>query len=320
MTWFNALVLSLPTRNSTVRMRVWRALKETGCGMLREGVYVLPAGSEGGAVLAEMESEIRSAHGFAMTVELKLATTGQAADVCKLFDRSVEYGALVQKISAAKAALRRLGARKAQTTLRRLERAFHKLSKIDFFPGQARKQSADALAALQRSFREAYSSAEPQPSGKRLRRVNKARYQTRVWATRKDPWVDRLASAWLIKRFIDRDARFAWIDRPRDRPKKAVGFDFDGAEFTHVGNRVTFEVLLASFGLDNDPALAPIGAAVHFLDAGGIPVADAKGLETLLRGAREKARDDYALLAEAMRVLDLFYSAYARTHAAAPTR
>jgi hypothetical protein len=141
------------------------------------------------------------------------------------------------------------------------------------------------------------------------------RYRKRVWATRKDLWVDRLASAWLIKRFVDRDARFVWIDRPRDRPAKAVGFDFDGAEFTHADNRVTFEVLAASFGLDGDPALARIGAAVHFLDIGGIPVADAKGLETVLRGAKEKARSDDALLADATRVLDHFYTAYASPRA-----
>ena len=124
--------------------------------------------------------------------------------------------------------------------------------------------------------------------------------------------MDRLASAWLIKRFIDREAKFAWIEKPRDRPAKAVGFDFDGAQFTHVDNRVTFEVLLTSFGLRGNPALATIGTAVHFLDIGGIPVADARGLETLLMGAREKAQDDDALLAEAMRVFDLFHSAYAR--------
>jgi hypothetical protein len=167
------------------------------------------------------------------------------------------------------------------------------------------------MAALEQRFQEAYSRGEPRPSGKRPRRLNWTRYQRRVWATRMDLWVDRLASAWLIKRFIDRDARFAWIERPRDRPKGAVGFDFDGAEFTHAGDRVTFEVLLASFGLENDPALAAIGAAVHFLDVGGIPVADARGLETVLRGVKEKARSDDALLAEAMRILDLFYSAYA---------
>ncbi len=80
--------------------------------------------------------------------------------------------------------------------------------------------------------------------------MSPSRYRDRVWATRKNPWVDRLASAWLIKRFIDRDAKFAWIDRPRERPTGAVGFDFDGAEFTHSGSRVTYEVLLATFGLD----------------------------------------------------------------------
>lgn len=313
MTLLNALVLSLSTRNSTIRMRVWRALKETGCGVLRDGVYVLPAGSAGTAILAEMESEIRSAGGFAMTVELKLKTAEQLARVRKLFDRSVDYGALVQKISAAKTSLPRLGPRKAQTTVHRLQRSFDKLCGIDFFPGQANRQAANAISALKRRLQEVYSRGEPRPSKKRLPHLDRTRYQNRVWATRKDPWVDRLASAWLIKRFIDRDARFVWIDRPRDRPGKAIGFDFDGAEFTHANNRVTFEVLLTSFGLDNDPALAAIGAAVHFLDVGGIPVADAKGLETVLRGIKEKARNDDALLAEAMRILDLFYSAYAQT-------
>ena len=73
---------------------------------------------------------------------------------------------------------------------------------------------------------------------------------------------------------------------------------------------MTFEVLISSFGLDRDPGLSAIAAAVHFLDVGGIPVADAKGLETILKGAKQKARNDDALLAEAMRVLDMFYSAY----------
>jgi hypothetical protein len=308
----NALILSLPTRNSTIRMRVWRALKDSGCGVLRDGVYVLPLASAATTLLADMEAEIRSAGGFAMTVELQLKKEEQLAQVRKLFDRSVDYGALVQRIKEAKASLQRLGPRKAQTTLERLQRSFDKLSQMDFFPGQAKRQAAEAISALKRDFQEAYSRGEPRPSRRRLRPVNRARYHKRVWATRKDPWVDRLASAWLIKRFIDPDARFVWIDRPRDRPRKAIGFDFDGAEFTHANNRVTFEVLLTSFGLENDPALAKIGAAVHFLDIGGIPVADANGLETVLRGIKEKARSDDALLAEAMRILDLFYSAYAQ--------
>jgi len=313
---WQALVLSLPTRNSTVRMRVWRALTDAGCGVLRDGVYVLPAAAAGGEVLAAMESEVRSAGGFAMLLELRLRTAEQRAQVRRLFDRSAQYGALVRDAGAAKAAVPRLGPRKAQTALQRLRRSFERLAQIDFFPGQAKRQAGEAVTALERRVREISSLGEPRTSGRRLRVPDAARYRGRVWATRKDPWVDRLASAWLIKRFIDPQVKFAWIDAPRDRPRKAVGFDFDGAEFTHTGNRVTFEVLMASFGLDKDPAVAAIAAAVHFLDVGGIPVSDAKGLETLLRGIKEKARDDDALLAEAMRVLDHFYSAYAQPRAA----
>ena len=81
---------------------------------------------------------------------------------------------------------------------------------------------------------------------------------------------------------------------------------------TLVSSRVTFEVLLTSFGLDGDPALASIGHAVHFLDIGGIPVADAKGLETILRGIKGKARSDDEVALEATKVFDLFYSAYAQ--------
>jgi hypothetical protein len=307
---FDALILSLPTRNSTVRMRVWRALKDTGCAVLRDGVYVLPTDSAGSGVLAEVEKAITSAGGFAMTVGLELRTDEQLARVRKLFDRSADYGALVKRINEAKAALERLGPRKASTAVERLQRAFAKLSTMDFFPGPARRQAADAVAALKLGYRQAFPRGEPRSSRRRLEPIDRGKYQKRVWATRKDLWVDRLATAWLIKRFVDPGARFVWIDRPSERPKKAVGFDFDGAEFTHARNRVTFEVVLERFGLDKDPALAAIAAAVHFLDIGGIPVADAKGLETVLRGIKEKARGDDALLAEAMRIFDLFHSAY----------
>jgi hypothetical protein len=308
---FETLVLSLPTRNSTLRMRVWRALKDAGCGVLRDGLYVLPAGAVHDAALASIESEIRSSGGFAMRLEMKPKSAAQLAEIQRLFDRSVEHGVLVDRIEATKHSLARLGPRRAHTAVLRLERVFARLARIDFFAGEAKAQAAAALAALKQRYAEAYAGGEPRASQRRLRARNAGRYRRRTWATRARPWVDRLASAWLIKRFIDREARFAWFARPSERPKGAVGFDFDGAEFTHVKNRVTFEVLAATFGLDDDPALAAVGAAVHFLDIGGIPVPDAKGLETLLRGAREKAKSDDALLAEAMRIFDLFYSAYA---------
>jgi hypothetical protein len=306
---FNALVLSLPTRNSTLRMRVWRALKECGATVLRDGVYLLPRDGADVGALQKLEKEIRAHGGLAITFD----AAPQAEDLAALrgrFDRAADYGALVARISAARASLASLGPRRGLTALRRLEQAVAKLSRIDFFPGQAKQQAAVAFASLKNRYAELYARNEPRSSGKRLRPLARARFQKRIWATRKAPWVDRLASAWLIKRFIDREAKFVWIARPSEQPKNAVGFDYDGADFTHVKNRVTFEVLAAAFGLDQNPALAKIAAAVHFLDVGGIPVAEANGLETMLKGAKEKAASDDALLAEAIRTFDLLYSGY----------
>jgi hypothetical protein len=307
---FNTLVLSLPTRNSTLRMRVWRALKECGAVVLRDGVYLLPRDGADGAALGRLEKEIRSHGGFAITFDATPHADDDQAALRARFDRTADYAALVDKISAAKASLATLGPRRGLTLLRRLEQGLDKVARIDFFPAQAKQQAVAAMAALKDRYGELYARNEPRSSMKGMRRLERERYRKRVWATRKAPWVDRLASAWLIKRFIDRDAKFVWIGRPSECPKKAIGFDYDGAEFTHVKNRVTFEVLVAAFGLDQDPALAKIAAAVHFLDVGGIPVPEANGLETMLKGAKEKASGDDALLAEAMRTFDLLYSGY----------
>lgn len=315
METFLALMTSLPTGNSTVRMRVWRALTNTGCGVLRDGVYLLPSGAPRAAALAEAEAHVAAAGGFAMTLELKPKNPAQLEHIRKLFDRGADYGALVARIGAARPGLRQLGKRRTSTLVERLRRAYDELAGIDFYPGGAQAQARDALYAIERDA-QALSSGEPHAARRKARRLEPADYRGRTWATRKDLWVDRLASAWLIKRFIDKNAKFAWIDRPRDRPKGSVGFDFDGAEFTHLENRVTFEVLLTSFGLDGDRALASIGQAVHFLDIGGIPVADATGLETLLKGIKTTARSDDDLAREAGKVFDHFYSAYSQARAA----
>jgi hypothetical protein len=307
---FDTLVLSLPTRDSTLRMRVWRALKDSGCAVLRDGVYLLPTINGDSAALERLEKEIRMHGGFALRLQAAPKAPSEQAGLQQLFDRTPQYAELIEQVGTTKASLPRLGPRRGRTAVQRVAQAAQKLARIDFFPGQAKAQAAAAIADLKARYAELHSPNEPRASMRGLRRVNPADFQKRVWATRKSPWVDRLASAWLIKRFIDRDARFVWLERPSALPKKAVGFDFDGAEFTHVKHRVTFEVLLATFALENDAALHAIAKSVHFLDIGGIPVADARVLEAMLKGAREKAKSDDALLAEAMRTLDLLYSGY----------
>jgi len=310
MTPLSALVLSLPTRDSTVRMRVWRALKGTGCGVLRDGVYLLPREAPTAATFADVESQVRAAGGFAMTVDLDFRDAAQRSHARALFDRSIAYGELVARMAEARGVLAKAGKRKAETAVRKLQQAFEDLAALDYFPGEAQAQARAALEGLRAELRRLYSHGEPRTASGRIKRLDAAKYRGRLWATRKDLWIDRLASAWLIKRFIDKDARFAWIDSPGRCPKSAVGFDFDGAAFSHVGSRVTFEVLMASFGLEGDPALASIGAAVHFLDAGGIPVADARGIETLIRGITQKARSDDERLSKTSGVFDYLYAAY----------
>jgi hypothetical protein len=102
------------------------------------------------------------------------------------------------------------------------------------------------------------------------------------------------------------------LKKPKDCPKTALGFDFDGAEFTHIGARVTFEVLAASFGLDNDRAIARLGALVHYLDVGGIPVPEAAGFAAIMAGARAQQANDDKLLQSMRAVLDALYTSYSQ--------
>lgn len=293
-------------------MRLWRTLKSTGCGVLRDGVYILPTGAPQASALIEVEAEVRSAGGFAIMAELTFKSGRELQQVQKLFQRNDEYGAFVSQVKSIKPTLGHLGQRKGDTALQRLRRAYEELVAIDFYPGEAQLQARETLAALEREAQLQFAGGEPRRSRARVRRLNPEMFRGRTWATRKQPGIDRLASAWLIRRFIDPKARFAWIERARDCPAKAIGFDFDGARFTHSGNRVTYEILVASFGLAQDPALASLGAAVHYLDIGGIPVPDSKGLETLLGAVRHTARSDDQAVIDGAKIFDLFYAAYAQ--------
>jgi hypothetical protein len=124
--------------------------------------------------------------------------------------------------------------------------------------------------------------------------------------------VDRVASAWLIRRFIDTKARFLWLKSPAACPKRALGFDFDGARFTHIGERVTFEVLMCSFGLEEDRGLLRLGEMVHTLDVGGEPIPEASGFEAMLAGARDRGASDDELLEQIGSVLDSLYAHFGK--------
>jgi len=195
---------------------------------------------------------------------------------------------------------------------RRLEKELDALRSTDFFPSEASVEAEAAWVEFSKRIDALLSPDEPHEIAGKVARLDAAAYRGRTWATRRRLWVDRVASAWLIRRFIDPDAKFRWLAKPSDCPKSALGFDFDGATFTHVDDRVTFETLMASFGLEDDVALARLGTIVHALDVGGEPVPEAVGFEAVMAGARERIADDDALLAEMSNVLDSLYAHFQR--------
>jgi hypothetical protein len=305
------LIVSLPTQNSTGRMRVWRALKALGCGVLRDGVYLLPYRKEFRQTLQLQAEDVIAGGGNAHVLALDSENQEQQQVFEKLFDRSADYAKLVEVIQqTADSNLQPDDLVKLQKQVHRLRKDFEAIALQDFFPGAAREQVASVLEDLEQAITERLMPDEPHAVHRRIRRLQHQDYQGRTWATRQRPWIDRLASAWLIQRFIDPEARFIWLAEPAACPAEALGFDFDGAEFTHVGAKVTFEVLLASFGLVKDAALNRLGILVHYLDIGGIPVLEAAGLETLIRGMRQRFTADDDLLAESEKIFDAFYQAF----------
>jgi len=293
MNMWLTLVLSLPTENATARMRAWRALKASGAAVLRDGVYLLPLCERCRTLLQGVAADVQASGG---TAHLLKVEAEEGAAYAPLFDRSDDYAALLGEIGDARNALDAGNALETLKQARKFRKAVTALGEVDFFPGEAKRQAQAAIDELEQLTAQAVSPGEPHARAGAIPRLDPAAYRNRTWATRARPWVDRLACAWLIRRHIDPEARFVWLTDPARCPADAVGFDFDGAEFSHVGAKVTFEVLLAAFGLAQ-PALVRLGALVHFLDAGGVEPPEASGVERVMAGLREAiASDDQLML------------------------
>ena len=308
-----ALVVSLPSASATVRMRIWRAVKALGCAALRDGAYLLPAPAEQAAQLQTLADEALQEGGQAWLLRVHAQDMAEQVAYQALFDRTTDYTPWLEELAQARQLLPTLSAAELQRLQRRHGRAYEAIRKIDFFPGETSTRAEAQWRDFTNAVDALQSPGEPQTTAGRIARRDRMQYQGRLWATRRHLWVDRVASAWLIQRFIDPSARFLWLDAPVDCPSDALGFDFDGATFSHVGDRVTFEVLLSSFGLDGDRGLLRLGSMVHALDVGGTATPEASGFEAVLAGARKRWPDDDALLADMGGVLDSLHAHFS-TH------
>jgi hypothetical protein len=300
MTHWLALILGLPTANATERMRAWRALKASGAAVLRDGAYLLPDTIACREALISVERDILAINGTAYVLPV---VDPDGERFIELFDRNEDYSKLRAEIEECRGQLTAENALSTTKQIRKLRKGYDQLTSIDYFPGKPKQQIDSALQALETAVSRALSADEPHSHDQLITVLNRGDYQGRVWATRKRPWVDRLACAWLIRRFIDPTAQILWLNSPQDCPADALGFDFDDATFSHVGNRVTFETLQASFEL-KEPGLGRIAALVHYLDIGGIQPAEAPGIERVLAGLRETITHDDHLLAAAGAIFD----------------
>lgn len=302
------LIVSIPGNSTTARTRIWRAVKALGCSALRDGAYLLPNRPNLHAQLHELASETTREGGTTRLLNVQADTPDESAGYVKLFSRASDYAELSVALLAARSGIKALAPQEIARSVRKLRKEYDRIVAIDYFPDETSRSAKVALADFQHVANTLLARGEPQPVDATIEVRAKEAFQGRVWATRRGLWVDRVASAWLIRRFIDLDARFLWFGSPADVPADALGFDFDGAQFTHVGERVTFEVLLASFGLLADAGLLRLGAIVHALDVGGDLPPEASGFEAMLAGARQRCNGDDQLLEQMSIVFDSLHA------------
>jgi hypothetical protein len=298
-------ITQLPTEDPAARMRVLRTLESLGAAVMREGVYLLPDTPANRQSLDSLADYIGKINGTANVLQVSAVSPAQQATFTHLFDRSARYDSLVKTVQSLRVGYGQSDPSAISRVLHKQRREFESIAALDFFPSEARSNAEAALAAAEAEVRKLLFPAQAQPAlapGESLAR--------RTWITRKPLWADRLACAWLIRRFVDPEATVSFLEKTMPLPADAISFGFEGAHFANSATRVTYEEMLVKLDLARNAALAKIGSIVHFLEIRGAPVAEAAGVQTLLQGAQRRSNTESELLAEAEKTFDLLYEAY----------
>jgi hypothetical protein len=298
-------VTQLPTEDPAGRMRMLRTLESLGAAVMREGVYLLPDTQDNRRALERLAQYVAQNAGIASVLRVDAADEAQQAQFKRCFDRSARYDELTKNIHSLRVGFGVSDAAAIARVLHKQRRDFEAIAALDFFPNEARERTAQALAQAETEVRALLFPAQAGAAAHGAEPL-----QRRTWATRRPLWADRLACAWLIRRFIDSEAKLVWLDKGAACPEGALGYGFEGARFANSEARITFEQMLGHFGLDGHAALGRIGGIVHFLEVRGTPVPEAAGVQTLLQGAVRRAASDDELLREAEKTFDLLYEAY----------
>jgi hypothetical protein len=312
------LIHQLPTKPAYLRVRTGRRLAALGAVALKNTVYALPRSDSAQEDLTWVAREIAEAGGEAIVVGASLIEGPGDADVEALFQdaRSAEYERIAERAVKLEATLRRRSTPppRAAAELRRLEAQLASAVAIDFFESPGREVVEGRLEAIAARIRAA-SQGEPAAVAARSHRIDLSDVAGRTWVTRRGVHVDRIACAWLIRRFIDGEARFSFVAPRGHRPRPGeIRFDMYDAEFTHEGDRCTFEVLLDAAGR-KDAALRAVAEVVHDIDVkdGKFARPETAGIALLLEGVARADRDDEVRLARGGQIFEDLYRALARS-------
>ncbi len=294
------LVHQIPPKPDYFRVKVRRRLQRLGAVPLKNSVYLLPKSDATLEDFQWLSREIVADGGEATVCEASFIQGITNDELVALFhaERDAEY----VDIAAAAQALRGAPQPPADAEVARLRRRLDEVAAVDFFDAPTRAQAVEAIAALQAGP----ERAAPAPASE----VG----QGRTWVTRRGVHVDRIASAWLIRRFIDPAARFKFVEPKGYRPESSeLRFDMFDAEYTHVGDHCTFETLLARFDLGGkrgDRALRAIGEVVHDIDCKDERFGreEAPGFAALVRGITLATDDDADRLERGATILDHLYT------------
>ena len=297
------LIHQLPLKPDYFRVKIWRRLQGLGAVAIKNSVYVLPRSDQAVEDLRWVQREIEEGGGEASLCEAEFLDGLSDEEVIAAFRaaRDADYQALGEEARRIAAEGRKERASGAPASPSRLRRRLEQIVSIDFFAAAGRAVAEAALLELERLGRE--PSGADAPGAPRKPRAA-------TWVTRRGIQVDRIASAWLIRRFIDIEARFRFVDPARHRPKKGeIRFDMFEAEYGHAEGCCTFETLLRSFG-PKDDALAAIGEMIHDLDLkdGRFDRPETEGLGRLLAGIKAVHRSDPDRLGAGGAALDALYA------------
>lgn len=303
MAWLMTIA-QLPTEDPAARMRVLRTLEALGAAVMRDGAYLLPDTPASRRALEALADYVAKTGGSAQVLQATALSAPQQQLLERLFDRSARYEDLIKTVEALRVSFGHTDPAAISRVLHKQRRDLEAIAALDFFPNPVRQRAEDALRAAEAAVRELLFSGHGTALGPG------ESLQRRLWVSRRPPWADRLACAWLIHRFVDPEATFAWLDKGQEAPSGAVGYAFDGAHFAGSGKRIAYEEILARLGLGKNAALAKIGTIVHYLELGGSAVPESAGVQTLLQGAVRRAQNEHELAAEAEKTFDLLYEAY----------